>query len=77
MSGDIGSSEERGCFKKTNKRCKSLNKRKQVKDLTAQLSPTQLPVAHVNILTELSMRELHRPSKKGHLQNFLFLSFGV
>lgn len=57
MSGDIGSSEERGCFKKTNKRCKSLNKRKQVKDLTAQLSPTQLPVAHVNILTELSMRE--------------------
>lgn len=54
MSGDTGSAEERGCFKKTNKCCKSLNKRKQVKDLAAQLSPTQLPAAHVNILTELS-----------------------
>lgn len=54
MSRDTGSSEERGCFKKTNKYCKSLNKRKQVKDLTAPLSPTQLPVAHVNVLIELS-----------------------
>lgn len=54
MSGDTGSSEERGCFKKTSERCKSLNKRKQVRDLTAQLSPTQLPAAHVNILSELS-----------------------
>lgn len=54
MSGDNSSSEERGCIKKTNKCCKSLNKRKQVKDLTVQLSPTQSPAAHVNILTELS-----------------------
>lgn len=47
-------SEKKGCFRKIKKYCKSLNKRKQVEDLTVQLLATKVLIAHVNGLTELS-----------------------